>query len=100
LVFVDIGGNRMASALVQLIPRIVDSQQPFQIIIKSRELLAALVKEGSLAPTLIKNAYKPMYQTPYGVSRVTSSIFCKSEPTVDSASQDQLPASQTPAAPL
>ena len=80
----------MASALVQLIPRIVDSQQPFQIIIKSRELLTALVKEGSLAPTLIKNAYRPMYQTPYGVSRVTSSIFSsKPEPSVDTASQSQ-----------
>ena len=66
----------MASALVELIPRIAASRErPFQIIIKSRELLTALVAEGSLAPSLIKNAHKPMYKPPYGVTRISTSIF-------------------------
>ena len=81
LVFVDIGGNRMASALVKLIPRIAASQQqPYQIVIKSRELMTSLVAEGSLAPSLIQNAHKPMYKPPYGLTRVTTSIFCCAEP--------------------
>ena len=75
VVFVDIGGDRMASALQRVIPRIVRAQQPHQIIIKSRELLTSLVAEGTLPPSLIQGAYRPMHKPPYGVTTVSSSIF-------------------------
>ena len=75
IVFVDIGGDRMASALQRVISRIVRTQQPHQIIIKSRELLTSLVAEGTLPPSLIQGAYRPMHKPPYGVTTVSSSIF-------------------------
>ena len=44
-------------------------------MIKSRELMALLVEEKALAPSLIKGTHKPMYKSPYGVARVKSAMF-------------------------
>ena len=56
VVFVDIGGDRMASTLQEVIPRIVQTLQPHQIIIKSRELFMSLIDESTLQPSLIQGS--------------------------------------------